>query len=33
MQYQIIDVEYEDGFVEIARIIRDEIDFFIISPL
>ena len=33
MQYQIVDVEYEDGFVEVARIMRDEIDFFIISPL
>ena len=33
MEYQIVDVEYDDGITDVARIIRDELDFYVISPL
>lgn len=33
MEYQIVDVEYDDGITDVARIIRDELDFYVISTL
>lgn len=33
MEGQLIDVEYEDGYIEIARIIEDTPGHFVVTPL